>query len=81
MDTGMSEGLKTPFPLLLQIPKPENVADRAMKAIERGKTKPTMPPLARLLPALRILPTPLFDRVVERFGVNSSIEEFAGHGK
>lgn len=78
VDTGMFEGVKTPFPRLLPILKPEDVANRAVEAIARDKTELTMPPLARLLPALRILPTPLFDRVVERFGVNSSMEDFAG---
>ena len=75
---GMFAGVKTPFPRLLPILKPEEVANRAVDAIARDKKELTMPPLARLLPALRILPTPVFDTIVERFGVNSSMEEFAG---
>ena len=55
VDTGMFAGVKTPFPRLLPILKPEDVADRAVEAIARDKTELTMPPLARFPSALRIL--------------------------
>ncbi|MGC2655248.1 MAG: SDR family oxidoreductase [Mycobacterium sp.] len=77
--TGMFKGAKTPFPRLLPILKPDDVAHKAIAAIRRDTKELTMPPVVRLLPALRVLPTAVFDAIVERFGVNSSMEQFVGH--
>ena len=37
-----------------------------------------MPPIVRLVPALRVLPVPVFDKVMDFFGVNVSMDSFVG---
>jgi all-trans-retinol dehydrogenase (NAD+) len=78
VDTGMFAGAKSRFPRLLPILKEAAVADRIMRAIRRNERRLMMPPLVRLLPAMRILPAPLFDRMMDFFGVNSSMDDFVG---
>jgi all-trans-retinol dehydrogenase (NAD+) len=78
IDTGMFTGVKSRFPLLLPILHEQKVADRVLRAIRRNERRVLMPPLVRLLPAMRLLPAPLFDRVVDLFGLNSGMEGFRG---
>ncbi len=81
INTGMFEGVKSRFPLLLPILDEEKVARRIIKAIRRDERRVIMPPLVRLLPALRLLPSPAFDRVVDFFGINTGMEGFVGGRK
>jgi all-trans-retinol dehydrogenase (NAD+) len=81
IDTGMFDGVKSRFPLLLPILKEEDVADKTVAAIEKNRNKVVLPPIIRLVPLLRMLPTPVFDAIMGLFGVNSSMETFDGHGK
>lgn len=81
IDTGMFEGVKTRVPWLLPILDPEKVARRMAKAIERDRRVVMMPPIVGLLPALRVLPTPVFDGVMDLFGVNVSMAEFVGRSE
>ena len=78
IDTGMFQGARTKFPRLLPILKEEDVAGRAITAIERGTEQIITPRLARLLPAARILPVRLFDRGLDLLGINHSMDEFVG---
>jgi all-trans-retinol dehydrogenase (NAD+) len=78
IDTGMFTGVKSRFPRLLPILHEQKVADRVLRAIRRNERRVLMPPLVRLLPAMRLLPAPLFDRVVDLFGLNSGMEGFTG---
>jgi all-trans-retinol dehydrogenase (NAD+) len=78
IDTGMFDGVRTKFPLVLPILQPQDVADRIVAAIEGGKGWVAMPPLVRMLPAMRILPVRLFDAVAEFFGVNRTMDHFTG---
>jgi all-trans-retinol dehydrogenase (NAD+) len=78
VDTGMFEGVRTRFPRLLPILRQDDVADRIVRAIERNQRRLVMPPLVRLVPAMRVLPPRLFDRIMDLFGVNRSMERFAG---
>jgi all-trans-retinol dehydrogenase (NAD+) len=81
IDTGMFEGVRTKVPLLLPVLKPEKVAHRIATAIEADRRQVILPPLVRLLPALRILPAGAFDRIMDLFGINVSMDDFAGrHG-
>lgn len=80
VDTGMFTGVRSRFPRLLPILKEEHVADRVIQAIRRDERRVIMPPLVRLLPAARLLPLPLFDRLVHLLGVNVSMDEFVGRG-
>jgi all-trans-retinol dehydrogenase (NAD+) len=78
IDTGMFEGVKTRIPLLLPILKQDDVADRIVRAIERDRRLLVMPPMVRLVPALRLLPPRAFDRVMDLFGINVSMKDFVG---
>lgn len=81
IDTGMFEGVKTRFPLLLPILKETAVASRVIRAIERDERRVILPPFARLLPVVRLLPAPLFDRLVDFFGINRGMEQFRGRSR
>lgn len=39
-----------------------------------------MPPLVGVMPLVRVLPVRLFDRVVDFFGVNRTMDHFTGRG-
>lgn len=76
--TGMFEGVKSRFPLLLPILKPGDVAARIVRAIERDQRRVIMPPLVSLVPMARVLPVRLFDAMMNFLGVNRSMDEFVG---
>ncbi len=78
IDTGMFSGVKTRFPLLLPILKPEYVADRIVRGVLKEKKMIILPFFVRTLFLLRLFPVSLFDRVAEFFGINSSMDEFTG---
>ncbi len=79
VDTGMFDGVRTRVPWLLPILHQEKVVGRIVAAIEHDRARVVMPPILYLLPVLRILPARLFDRVMDLFGVNVSMDEFVGH--
>ncbi|MDN5878421.1 MAG: SDR family oxidoreductase [Arthrobacter sp.] len=78
ISTGMFEGVKTRFPLILPILKPDYVVTRMLDAIEAGKQKLVMPRAVHALSPLRILPVPLFDKVANLLGVNNTMDAFVG---
>ena len=78
IDTGMFKGVKTRFPWLLPILKPEYVANKIVKAILKNRKKVVMPPFVMVSYPIRILPTPWFDFLIDFFGINKSMDEFTG---
>lgn len=78
IDTGMFAGVTTKFPRLLPILKEGDVARRTVDAIEHGREQVILPPLARLLAPARILPVRAFDRLVDVFGINRTMDHFVG---
>jgi all-trans-retinol dehydrogenase (NAD+) len=78
IDTGMFAGVQTRFPRLLPILDPDEVTTRVIEAIEDGRQRLVMPDLVGALPALRVLPTRLFDRVMDVLGVNRTMDGFTG---
>jgi all-trans-retinol dehydrogenase (NAD+) len=78
VDTGMFAGVKTRIPLLLPILKQEKVADSIVRAVQLNRAQVLMPWMVRTLPALRLLPVPVFDRVADLFGVNACMDDFTG---
>jgi all-trans-retinol dehydrogenase (NAD+) len=78
INTGMFAGVKSRFPRLLPILDEEKVARRILDAIRRNERRLLMPPLVRLLPALRLLPPFMFDRIIDLFGINSAMDDFRG---
>ncbi|MGC8472537.1 MAG: SDR family oxidoreductase [Acidimicrobiales bacterium] len=78
VDTGMFDGVRTRVPLLLPILRQEEVALRIADAIAKDRSVVVLPPIVRLIPALRLLPPPAFDWIMDLFGVNVSMDHFAG---
>jgi all-trans-retinol dehydrogenase (NAD+) len=78
IDTGMFAGVKTRVPWLLPILKEERVATAVLDGIEKGKRRVALPPIVGLVPTLRILPVPVFDRAADLLGVNQSMAHFTG---
>jgi all-trans-retinol dehydrogenase (NAD+) len=78
VDTGMFRGVKSRWPRLLPILEQEYVADRVIRAIRRNERRVILPPLVRLVPVARLLPVPLFDALINLFGVNVGMDEFIG---
>lgn len=78
IDTGMFDGVRTRWPRLLPILQEEQVATKVLDAIEAGRRKLVLPPIVNLLPALRVLPVGVFDRVMDVLGVNQTMDHFTG---
>jgi all-trans-retinol dehydrogenase (NAD+) len=78
IDTGMFAGVKTRFPSLLPILKPEYVTHRIMKAIQKNKQRLIMPRFVMTLYPARLLPVSIFDFLVDFFGINHTMDEFKG---
>ena len=78
ISTGMFDGARTRFPLLLPIMKPEVVAGRIVRAIERDKARLILPWFVRNVFPLRLLPVAWFDALMSYFGVTKSMDEFVG---
>ena len=78
IDTGMFEGVKTRFPMLLPILRPKYVINQIIDAIEHNKKRVVLPPFVAAGSILRILPTELFDQINSFFGTNASMDEFVG---
>jgi all-trans-retinol dehydrogenase (NAD+) len=78
INTGMFDGAKSRWPWLLPILDESTVIAKIMRAIERDKRQLVMPPAIGLLPVLRMLPPPAFDRAMDLLGVNASMDEFVG---
>jgi all-trans-retinol dehydrogenase (NAD+) len=78
IDTGMFEGVKTKFPLLLPILREGYAADRIIGAIERNRARLWMPPIVYTVPLLRALPVSLMDWIAKFLGVTESMDEFKG---
>ena len=79
IDTGMFAGVRTRFRRILPILRAEDVARRVASAVEKDRRSLIMPGIVRLVPVLRALPVPVFDRLMNLFGVNVSMDEFVGH--
>ena len=78
VDTGMFQGVKTRFPLLLPILSEDRVAERIVRAIRRNKARLTMPWLVNFVPLLRMLPVSVFDTLSNWLGINVAMQSFHG---
>ena len=78
IDTGMFQGVKTRFPLLLPVLKEQQVADRVLKAIRRNTPQVQMPWMVQTLPMMRLLPVWAFDELADFFGLNNAMDAFTG---
>lgn len=78
IDTGMFKGVKTRFPFLLPILKPEYVADQIVHSVEKRKQRLIMPRFVFTTFLCRVLPVPMFDWIMSFMGVSKSMDEFTG---
>lgn len=76
--TGMFEGVKTRLPWLLPILRPEAVAVRVIRAVERDQARVLMPWAVHLVNPLRLLPVSWFDTLMRWLGVSASMDDFKG---
>lgn len=80
VNTGMFAGVKTRFPRLLPVMRPETVVARIVRAIERNHSRLIMPRFVYTAFLARLLPVPVFDWLMDFFGINTSMDEFQGRG-
>lgn len=78
ISTGMFDGVKTRFPLLLPILKPEAVARDVVDAIEKGTQMKVKPGFVRVAQLIKPAPVPLLDAALDFFGINSTMDDFTG---
>jgi len=78
IDTGMFDGVGTKFPRLLPILKEATVATRVIDSIEHGRQQLIMPRLARVMPVTRVFGVRGFDRLMDFFGINHTMDHFVG---
>eukprot|EP00824_Muranothrix_gubernata_P002439 TRINITY_DN12938_c0_g1_i1.p2 TRINITY_DN12938_c0_g1~~TRINITY_DN12938_c0_g1_i1.p2 ORF type:complete len:291 (+),score=64.88 TRINITY_DN12938_c0_g1_i1:2-874(+) len=82
INTGMFEGVRTRFPLLLPILEPDYVADQIINAVLKEKAVLTLPYLPTLTGILRsLLPVCIFDWIGNFLGTTSSMDSFKGRGE
>ena len=73
IDTGMFPGYKSP--LLSPMLRPEDVARRVVKAVERDKTYLKLPLAVNFIPFIKGLPANLVDKLGEILGVTSTMDD------
>jgi all-trans-retinol dehydrogenase (NAD+) len=78
IDTGMFQGVKTRFPLLMPILDPSRAAGRIVRAVLKNRRRLVMPSFIYTLYLLRLMPVPVFDAVADFFGISHSMDDFKG---
>jgi len=78
INTGMFEGVKTRFPLLLPILKKEYVVKRIVKAVLKDKKRLIMPRFVYTVFLLRILPVSIMDAIANFLGISHAMDDFKG---
>lgn len=78
INTGMFEGVKTRFPLLLPLLKPELVVEKIYQAICKKKNRIILPWFVYTTFLIKLLPPKINDSVLQFFGINSSMDDFKG---
>lgn len=78
VDTGMFAGVRTRFPRLLPILRPETVAAATVRAIERDRVMVVLPRFVHSLKLLRLLPAGWIDPLAAFFGIHAAMDTFEG---
>jgi all-trans-retinol dehydrogenase (NAD+) len=81
INTGMFDGVKTRFPLLLPILESEDAAGRIVKAVLKNKKRLIMPAFVNAVLLLRVFPPAILDAAADFFGISSSMDDFTGRRK
>jgi all-trans-retinol dehydrogenase (NAD+) len=77
----MFAGVKTRFPLLFPILKPEYAARKIVQAVLKNRKRLVMPRLVHIVFLLRFFPLGFLDFMADIFGISHAMDEFKGHGK
>jgi len=78
INTGMFDGVKTRFPLVLPILKKEYAAKKIVKAVLKNKIRLIMPRFVYSVYLLRLLPPAFMDWVADLFGISNAMDDFKG---
>ena len=78
IDTGMFAGVRTRFPRLLPILRPNDVVEKVILAIKKNKPRVIMPWLVYTSWFAKLFPVALHDAVMSFLGINKSMDEFKG---
>lgn len=78
IDTGMFAGVRTRFPFLLPIMRPEYAVERIVGAIGRRKNRLIMPRFVYSAYILRLLPVSALDSLAAFFGISNAMDHFTG---
>eukprot|EP00051_Salpingoeca_urceolata_P031933 m.13608 g.13608 ORF g.13608 m.13608 type:complete len:325 (+) comp4600_c0_seq1:144-1118(+) len=82
IDTGMFDGAKTKWSLLLPVLQPDYVVGRIIEAIQTNQPALLMPRFVHIIPLFRFLcPVSLFDELTEWTGASDTMDDFRGRGK
>lgn len=81
INTGMFDGVKSRFPLILPILQEDKVAAQIIRAIEKRQLTLVLPPFARIIPLVRLLPVRATDWLADVLGINSTMDNFVGRTK
>lgn len=79
-NTGMFAGVRTFVPSLLPTLEPDQVVTRIADAIESGRQRLIMPTFAHSVLWVKALPPAIADRIIDAFGINSTMDGFVGRG-
>ncbi len=77
INTGMFDGVKSPFPLL-PILQPDYVVKRITRAIRTNRARLIMPWFVMTSFFMRLFPPAVFDKVLDVLGVTKSMDDFTG---
>ncbi|MDR0402488.1 MAG: SDR family oxidoreductase [Treponema sp.] len=78
INTGMFNGVKTRFPLLLPILSSGGAAARIVRAVLKNRKRLIMPRFVYATLLVRLFPPGLIDILADFFGISSAMDEFTG---
>jgi len=78
IDTGMFDGVKTRFSLVLPILKSKYAAKKIVSAVLKNKKLLIMPRFVYTVPLLRLLPPGVLDFAANLFGISHAMDDFRG---
>jgi all-trans-retinol dehydrogenase (NAD+) len=81
IDTGMFQGVRTRFPLLLPILRSEYAARRIVSAVLKNRRRLLMPPFVYAVFWLRLFPSAFLDAMADFFGICHSMDHFTGRAE
>ena len=78
INTGMFDGVKTRFALVLPILKKEYAVKKIVKAVLKNKKRLIMPRFVFSVYFLRLLPPAIMDLIADFFGISHAMDDFKG---